>query len=174
VLKRSSGLDQRTRQGYYGESFVRVLAASAGLVVSRADLDVTGEDFTVGYPGQLGSLRHPKIEVQIKSWSRPQGDVTNWRYRMRADHYNELAGGMFYLPRFLFLVIVPDDPDRYTTVSDDALCLHRAGYWASFVKKPQVNGAQSLTVDVPRRNLLTPASLRGLFTTTIPRSRSPW
>lgn len=177
MLKQSSGLEQRTWQGYYGESFIRVLAASAGLIVSRADLDVTGEDFTVGYPGQRESLRYPKIDVQIKSWSRPTGTATSWRYRMRAEHYNELAGGLFYLPRYLFLVVVPDDPDRYTTVSNDALRLHRAGYWASFGKQRQVSGVQSLTVDVPRRNLLTPASLRALFSVhdaTLPGPRSPW
>src|SRR5947208_1796380 len=130
-VRQAQGLDQRTYQGYYGEAFVRALAASAGLIVSRPDLDVTGEDFSIGYPGMRGSLRHPRIEVQVKSWSNPGGSLATWRYRMRVEHFNELAGDMFYLPRYLFLVVVPDDTARYSRATDDALQLHRAGYWAS-------------------------------------------
>lgn len=162
-MKGSYGLDQRTHQGYYGEAFVRALAASAGLVVSRPDLDVTGEDFTLGYPGRRGSLRHPKIEVQVKSWCQPGGTPTTWRYRMRAEHFNELAGGQFYLRRYLFLIIVPADVEQYTHAADDALRLCHAGYWASFAHLPPIGDARSITVDVPRKNLLTAASLRSLL-----------
>ena len=42
------------------EAFVRALAAAAGLVVSRADLDVTGEDFTLG---------HPALKARRVGWS---------------------------------------------------------------------------------------------------------
>lgn len=172
-MTKHTRLDQRTHQGYYGEAFVRVLAASAGLIVSRPDLDVTGEDFTIGYPGRRGTARYPKIEVQVKSWSRPTGDDTVWRYRMRANHYNELAGEPFYLPRYLFLVVVPSDAEHYSSVADDALRLHHAGYWASFSDRPRALNAQTVTVDVPRRNLLTAASLRGLIPTRLPTAPLP-
>jgi hypothetical protein len=172
-MRQTRGLDQRTHQGYYGEAFVRALAASAGLVVSRADLDVTGEDFTIGFPGRRGSLRHPKIEVQVKSWCHPGGNTTMWRYRMRAEHYNELAGDLFYLPRYLFLVIVPADAEQYTSVANDAMRLHHAGYWASFADQPQVVQARTITVDVPRHNLLTAASLRNLLPTAFPTLPGP-
>jgi hypothetical protein len=174
-MKQTHGLDRRTHQGYYGEAFVRALAASAGLVVARADLDVMGEDFMIGYPGRRGSLRHPKIEVQVKSWSSPVGDGAVWRYRMRVEHFNELAGTMFHLPRYLFLVIVPAEADLYTTVETDALRLHHAGYWASFADHQSVKNAQSTTVSVPKANLLTATSLRGLLPhalTGVPTSRS--
>jgi hypothetical protein len=163
AVRRTHGLDPRIRQGYYGEAFVRALAASAGLVVSRPDLDVSGEDFIIGMPGLRGSVRNPRIEVQVKSWCNPSGSATTWRYRMRAAHFNELAGGRFYLPRYLFLVVVPQDADEYAVAADDALRLHHAGYWASFADRELVAGASTITVDVPRRNLLTAAALRGLM-----------
>jgi hypothetical protein len=174
AVTQAGGLDQRTHQGYYGEAFVRVLAASAGLVVSRADLDVTGEDFTIGLPGLRGTLRHPRIEVQVKSWCRPSGSASSWRYRMRIEHFNELAGDRFYLPRYLFLVVVPDDVRKYTSVAADALQLHHAGYWASFADQAPVTGARTTTVDVPRKNLLNAATLRSLFPTapTLPGPRT--
>jgi hypothetical protein len=167
-MKQAYGLDPKAHQGYYGECFVRALAASAGLVVSRPDLDVMGEDFTIGYPGRRGSLRHPKIDVQVKSWSNPVGTHTVWRYRMRAHHYNELAGHQFYLPRYLFLVIVPADVEHYTQVEANSLRLHHAGYWASFATAARAENAQTITVDVPKSNLLTAESLRALLPTHLP------
>lgn len=43
------GLDPNQHQGLFGESFVRVLASAAGLIVSRAELDVDGCDFTISH-----------------------------------------------------------------------------------------------------------------------------
>jgi hypothetical protein len=74
----SMGLDRNQHQGLFGESFVRVLASAAGLIVARAELDVTGEDLTISYKGVLGHTRHPKIGVQVKSWSRPVCRGEQW------------------------------------------------------------------------------------------------
>jgi hypothetical protein len=63
----SMGLDPNQHQRLFGESFVRALASAAGLIVSRAELDVTGDDFTISYKGVLGNTRHPKSDVQVKS-----------------------------------------------------------------------------------------------------------
>jgi hypothetical protein len=69
-----TALEDRVWQGHYGEAFVRSLACAAGLVTSKKDLDVDGVDIQIGYPGVLGSMRYPAIDVQVKSWSNPSGD----------------------------------------------------------------------------------------------------
>ena len=164
----SMGLDRNQHQGLFGESFVRVLASAAGLIVSRAELDVAGEDFTISHKGVLGATRHPKIDVQVKSWShqcavRRDG---HWKYRMRARHFNELAGTDFALPRFLVLVIVPADCADYATTRHDVVELKHAAYWLSLQDRQPVNGAPDATVpvDVPEANLLTVEALRALMT----------
>ncbi|MFG2043995.1 DUF4365 domain-containing protein [Dactylosporangium sp. NPDC048998] len=162
-MRSTDGLERKTHQGYYGEAFVRLLAAAAGLVVARADLDVTGEDFTIGYPGSRGGSRYPKIEVQVKSWSTPTGNDQFWRYRMQVESFNRLAGDDFYLPRYLFLILVPAEAESYTKADSQALRVHHAGYWASFSERQTVADAGSLTVDVPKRNLLTASSLHSLL-----------
>ncbi|GIG58524.1 hypothetical protein Lfu02_28960 [Longispora fulva] len=162
-MRSATGLNPQMRQGYYGEAFVRVLAAASGLVVARMEVDVTGEDFIIGYPGRRNAVRYPKIEVQVKSWSVPKGNDNAWRFRMRAEHFNELAGTEFYVPRFLFLIVVPPDEDSYARADRDALRLHHAGYWASFRNQIPVTDAGSVTVDVPKDNLLTAHSIHHLF-----------
>ena len=91
----SMGLGRNQHQGSFGESFVRMLASAAGLIVARAELDVTGEDLTISYKGVIGHTRHSKIEVQVKSWSRPVCRGEHWQYHLRARHFNELAAQRF-------------------------------------------------------------------------------
>lgn len=69
---------------------------------------------------KLGRLRHPNIEVQVKSWSKRIAVEQHgyWKYHLRTRHYNELAGTDFMVPRFLVLVIVPDDWHEYANQDD--------------------------------------------------------
>lgn len=163
----SMGLDPNQHQGLFGESFVRVLASAAGLIVSRAELDVTGDDFTISHKGVLGRVRHPKIELQVKSWSRRRAvwQGGHWQYQLRARHFNELAGADFALPRFLVLVIVPDDWTDYATVSPDSVHLKYAAYWRSLRddKRVTVDPDTKVPVHVPRANLLTVDALRAMM-----------
>lgn len=166
------GLDPNQHQGLFGESFVRVLASAAGLIVARAELDVTGDDFTISHKGLLGDTRHPKIDVQVKSWSRRRAvwKEGHWRYTMKAKHFNELAGTGFALPRFLVLVIVPDDCADYATTRHDVVELKHAAYWLSLQDRQPVDGApdRKIPVDVPGTNRLTVDALRALLTPGAP------
>jgi len=162
-------LEDRVWQGHYGEAFVRGLACAAGLVTSKKDLDVDGVDIQIGFPGWLASVRHPAIEAQVKSWSEPNFDEVNYRYPLEISNYDNLVGSVgtdFPLPRFLFLVIVPEDKNGYTSASNDCLLLHHAAYWVSLMEEipaAQLPNTSSKTVYVPRRNLLTVDALLDLL-----------
>jgi hypothetical protein len=160
------GYGRYNLQGYFGESFVRVLASAAGLIASKPDIDVIGIDFTLSYPGSRGTTRFPMIDVQVKSWSRAAGSVDAWHYPMEVAHYNGLAGEDYCVPRYLFLVVVPDDAEQYAYADGDALRLRHCGYWASLADRPPVGTDQqkTITVRVPKRNLLTVPALRALLT----------
>jgi hypothetical protein len=158
------GYDRSNLQGYFAESFVRVLASAAGLIASKSDLDMMGVDFTLSLPGARGTQRFPRIDVQVKSWSRAAGTADALHFPMKATHYNLLAGGDWSVPRHLFLVVVPDDVDQYTSADGEALRLRHCGYWASLASQPQVDvQRKSVTIHVPKRNVLTVRSLRALL-----------
>ncbi len=164
---RRPALDRYAHQGHYGESFVHALAAAAGLQLSKPYPDVDGVDWMIGRPGGRG-FKSPWIEVQVKSWSVPQGSREHWRYReLTEQQFNKLAGE-FQLHRYLFLVVVPDVADNYTEAGCQALRLHHAAYWASFRSSPPVDNPSSRKkkpVRIPKANLLTVTSLRGLMET---------
>jgi hypothetical protein len=163
---RRMGMTLRQHQGHHGEGFVFAMASSAGLLISRPSLDIDGVDWLIGFPGQLGTVRSPKMEVQVKSWSVPEGDEDAWAYRMRLRHYNALAGGGFEVRRYLVLVIVPADVAGYATCEHDAMRVSHAAYWTSLADRPVLpggeNDSKTVVVPVPRSNLLTPETLKAL------------
>ncbi|GAA0804533.1 DUF4365 domain-containing protein [Spirilliplanes yamanashiensis] len=151
-------------QGYFGECFVRVLASAAGLIAGQQDIDHTGVDFSIDFPGARGTARFPKIEAQVKSWSSPRGNDLHWHYTMDVANYNNLAGPGFSVPRYLFLVVVPADVQLFAEVDESAMRLSHCGYWVSLANEAVIDPSarRTVTVRVPKRNVLTPAGLRAL------------
>jgi hypothetical protein len=153
-------------QGLHGEGYIFAMASTAGLLASRPILDVDGVDWLIGSPGPLGTARSPKIEVQVKTRSHPTGNEDSWGCRLSTGHFNALAGPGFDLRRFLIMVAVPDELSRLAVCDADCMRLHHAAYWVSLAgEEPFADGPDapaSVTVQVPRRNLLTPSSLRAL------------
>lgn len=158
-------MDRNTRQGAFGEIFVRALAVASGVTIAKSEPDVTGDDFTFGYPGTLGGISFPKVDVQVKSWSRPISDDRFWSYPMQVKHFNNLAGNTYLLPRFLVLVVVPDEPDQYAIGEHCRLVLRHSAYWVSLrsLSRLDTTTKTKVTVKVPKTNLLTTTSLLGLL-----------
>lgn len=156
-------------QGHFGECFIAVLAAAAGLQISKSVPDASGEDYELKSPSR-GSRDFPRLEAQVKSWSRPRGSDNHWRYDgLTEKQFDSLAGGGFRVPRYLFLVIVPDAVDAYSDVDHECLRLNHAAYWASFAddERPTAPSADKRRpVEVPKDNLLDVKALWALLSST--------
>ncbi|PZH13355.1 hypothetical protein C1I97_11685 [Streptomyces sp. NTH33] len=91
---------------------------------SQPSRDRRGVDWEFTYPSSDGGCKHPRILAQVRCWSRsraePEDGSQTWRYPLRVHNYNLLAGRDWYDPRFLFLVIVPDDRSAWVEVSRGA------------------------------------------------------
>jgi hypothetical protein len=157
-------LDQNNHQGWFGESFIQVLAAAAGLQCSPLTPDCTGVDLDISGTREVRG-DFPCVKAQVKSWSAPRGSDGTWRYGgLTQKRFNALAGPR-RVPRFLFLVIVPPDASMYADADEDFLRLSRAAYWVSLSEQEQVRDPRcdrKAPIVVPRQNLLTPKSLATL------------
>ena len=158
-------LTVQQHQGLHGEGFVFALASAAGLTLAKFNVDVDGVDWLIAHPGPLGGTRSPKIEVQVKSWSVPEGDDESWSYRLHVKHFNSLAGRHWDLRRYLVLVTTPASPTDYASASE-VMVLRYAAYWLSLadqeVRPTGPRDPQTVAVRVPRSNRLTVAGLRAL------------
>jgi hypothetical protein len=162
-------LDAKQHQGKFGEDYVRVLASAAGLLVLKDDLDVDGVDLGFRATGRYGRAFSPMIEAQIKTWSAPKGAAGHLMYRgLNEWQFNRLAGPDFTVPRFLFLICVPADNQRYTDAVTDGVMLRHLGYFVSLhSEKPIQNPdrTRKRMVRVPTANVLTVSALRRLTET---------
>ncbi|MER5363270.1 DUF4365 domain-containing protein [Streptomyces sp. NPDC002785] len=151
-------------KGDFGEQFVRALATAANLNVSNSR-DRLGIDWELTFPGRGGTRRYPQIQEQVKCWNRPKDTGDSWRYPLRVHNYNLLSGRDFYVPRFLLLVVVPEDAGEWVEAPHEGLLLRHAAYWACFHDNELTDRPKdsSLTVSVPKANLLTTETLHDLF-----------
>ncbi|MFH8756598.1 DUF4365 domain-containing protein [Streptomyces atroolivaceus] len=157
-------MGDNNHKGDFGEQFVRALATAANLNVSSSR-DRLGVDWELTYPGRGGTRKYPQIQAQVKCWNRPEDAGGSWRYPLRVHNYNLLSGRDFYIPRFLFLVVVPEDTGEWVEATHEGLLLRHAAYWACFHDHQNTDRPKEsrLTVSVPKANLLTTETLHGLF-----------
>ena len=160
-------LDARSHQGKFGEDYIRVLASAAGLLVSQDDLDHDGVDFCIKLPGPSPRGWSPRIDVQVKTSSRPKQRAAAFDFDgLNQRQFNKLAGPDYVVPRFLFLVVVPAKSDQYAALNTGGLLLRDVGYYVSLrdrmpVDKPR--GDRHIRVTVPTANVLTVTTLRRLI-----------
>ncbi|MGH3166485.1 MAG: DUF4365 domain-containing protein [Trebonia sp.] len=160
-------LDVKSHQGKFGEDYVRVLASAAGLIVYTPDLDRDGVDLLLRLPARTGVAAYPSIDVQVKSWSRPRKSGGTWRFDgLNEVQFNKLAGSDYTVPRYLFLVVVPDDSRQYAEISPDGMLLRFQGYYLSLSEEPLIdnpNPDRKHAVHVPIGNVLTVGTLLTLM-----------
>jgi Domain of unknown function (DUF4365) len=160
-------LDARSHQGKFGEDYIRVLASAAGLLVYTPDLDYDGVDLLIRRPGKQGAAASPAIDVQVKSWSRPRRSSASYSFNgLNEKQFNKLAGPQFTVPRYLFLVVVPQSAAAYSEVMTDGMLLRYQAFYASLrsedpIKEP--SGKRRRTVRVPIGNILTVGTLHALI-----------
>jgi hypothetical protein len=156
-------LDAPNHQGKFGQDYIRVLASAAGLLVYTHDLDRDGIDLGFRFPGRVGRVASPTLEVQVKSWSRPTERAGHWHFDgLTEEQFNRLAGDDYVVPRCLFLVIVPSQPQRYTHVGVEGMLLRHVGFFHSLRDEPLIprpDRGRRRPVRVPAGNVLTVRSL---------------
>ncbi|MQY03700.1 DUF4365 domain-containing protein [Actinomadura macrotermitis] len=159
-------LERRNHQGKFAEDYVRALASAAGLLIFKDDLDHDGVDLGFKYPGRGGLVASPAIEVQVKSWSRPVVRGSELVFRgLSETQYNKLVDGPFLVPRYLFVVVVPADRERYVRVDTEGLLLSKLCYYRGFdgdepIAEPDAKRHPELRM--PLGNVLTVRALREL------------
>ena len=77
------------------------------------------------------------------------------RYPLKRKNYDDLILADVLAPRILVLVMIPQDIGEWMVLSVEQLVLRRCGYWVSLAGQPQSENETSVTVSVPRANVLT-------------------
>ncbi|WP_157253587.1 DUF4365 domain-containing protein [Nonomuraea typhae] len=165
VLNGEWYFERRNHQGWYGECFVQALAGAAGLQMGKPYPDVTGIDYDFTLTWEVDG-DFPCLKAQVKSWSAPKLVDGFWKYRgLTEKQFNALAGQR-RVPRYLFVVIVPEDLTTFIHADKHRLQLKQAAYWISLADRERIAGARAdrkVEVLIPEDNLLTVDRLLGLL-----------
>jgi hypothetical protein len=155
----SIGMSRPAQQECFGDAFLLAVAAVAGCAVSFRRPDDDSIDWTLS--SKLS--RRPKIDVQMKTWTGDDGTSDPIRYPLKRKNYHNLILTDVLVPRILVVVTMPQEIGEWMELSEEQLLLRRCGYWVSLAGQPQSDNQTSVTVSVPRANVLTADSLQGLM-----------
>ena len=139
--------------------YVGAIAARAGYTASTPSPDRDGVDLQI----QAGGAMRPALDVQLKTTAnlkrRGDGHVG---YPLKCRNY-DLLRIETQTPRLLVVLDLPNEEDRWMTVTEDELVLRHRAYWLSLQGYKETANKESITVPIPEGNLFDVEGLRCLM-----------
>lgn len=145
-------------------AYITAMAAQAGLNHNAPVVDEDSVDLTLIGKNYPGLFKDPHIQLQLKCTSQNliNGDVI--KYPLSIKNYEELRGTSYICPRYLVVLLVPQNEQEWIVHHDEHMALHNQCYWISIKDYPSTTNTTSVVVDVPLNQRLTTDTLLKLMT----------
>jgi hypothetical protein len=111
------------------------------------DPNATLTDFSLQFQLKATSANLPLIDDKLS-------------YALEVDQYDKLRSTAVAIPRIAVLMVLPEDPEEWLTVSADALITRRCARWTSLYGAPETANTRTTTVRFAVDRVLTPKALR--------------
>jgi hypothetical protein len=161
IARNVMGVQDNTAQGDFGEAWVEVIAAAAGMDHVRFTPDRDKVDVEVTLLEEVQGTYHPAVKVQVKTeLGLLPGDDGIVRYRLDIGTYDFLRRTNHGTPRVLVVFGLDQTGERVTLASEGTV-LRGYGHWVSLAGKPGVD-AKSVVVELPVTNRMDTAGLRDM------------
>ncbi len=155
-------MDRSQQQEQFSLAYARAVATIAGYAIYKPEVDDDSIDLGVAARGGAGTLRSPRLEIQVKCTYTDVLHDREIRYPLKLKNYDDLRLPC-HVPRILLVVLVPEDPADWLTQTEDELILRRCAYWVSLAGQPESANEKSVTVHLPRGNVFSPAALEDMM-----------
>ncbi|BBU69026.1 DUF4365 domain-containing protein [Fluviibacter phosphoraccumulans] len=154
-------MDPQKQKEQFQYAYVCALAAHAGLNRGSFDVDDDSIDITFQAKGNFGSgrLRSPMIQVQLKCSSQQMIADDVIKFPLKIKNYNDLRGDDVVVPRYLAVLLVPDDLEEWIAHNEDHIALFKSCHWLSLRDYGPTDNQTTVTVDVPLSQRLTSKTL---------------
>ena len=157
-------MDIAQRKEQFSIAYIHTIAAQIGLNTASLSVDNDSVDLILKGKGYAGKIRNPQIELQLKCTSQTSNiSQTAIHYPLKLKNYNDLRGNDVLCPRYLVVLLVPENPDDWIYFAETSLTLRNACYWASIRHYPKTFNKISVSVDIPLSQQLTNHSLSYLM-----------
>lgn len=160
-------------QGDYGETWLRAVAASSGLLHGRpTTLDLEKADVELVRMGLWHGMWHPTVKVQVKTTVDLREEDGHFVYELDAGTYNVLRRDNETVRRVLAVFRLPRNGERVRLLKSGTLLAGR-GAWVSLEGQPETANASSCTVRLPLANAIDRPGLERMLATYGVRSSTP-
>ncbi|MEW5251273.1 DUF4365 domain-containing protein [Microbulbifer discodermiae] len=85
------------------------------------------------------------------------------KFNLSVKNYNDLRGDDILSPRYLFVVVVPKEPKNWLRYESKLTKLQHCCYWMSIKDFPETSNTTSVTIDIPKSQLLSAESMLSLM-----------
>lgn len=150
-------------------AYVLAVAAKAGIVIKMGD---RSHDYGIdGDFHQVSIIRGARKEsgitlhFQLKSTTNFVKTGEYIRYELDAQTHAALADRakqVRAVPAVLLVLCLPNDPLDQFSIGEEELIIRNCCYW-HFVSADFVKNKRSVTIEIPRQNMLTPKNLNHLL-----------
>jgi len=157
-------MDISARKEQFSFAYIQAIAAQIGLNYSKDAVDDDSVDIRLSGKGFTGGkVRNPKIEIQLKCTSQNlvKGDVI--KFPLKLKNYNDPRGEDVAAPRYLMVLVVPEQIGNWTHVTNNALVLFNNCYWASLRYRPKTKNLTNVSVEISVDQKVTTKSLMKLM-----------
>ncbi len=151
------------RQEQFSKAYVQAVAATAGYSCTTPVVDDDSVDVTIAARGARGTIRSPRLDVQVKSWTVPKVIADDLHYPLAIKNYNDLRHEDYLVPRMLIVVVMPANLDEWVELSHPETTVRRCGYWTSLRGMGPTMNTDSVTVTVPMSQQLSVEALKVLM-----------
>jgi hypothetical protein len=148
----------------FGQAYVRAIAHAAGYFVQEANraVDNDGVDLTLLSRDPTGSVRSPRLDVQLKT-TACAGTADPFPVDLPIKNYTELSDIRLQVPRVLVVVAVPTDPATWVDATDERLLVRHCGYWHSLHGQTQTTNTTTARVLIARDNRFDVAAVKAIM-----------
>ena len=160
-------LTSNDREEALSRAYAHAVAARAGYTTAVYSEDRDGVDIRI----QAGGAMRPAIELQLKATINlgepDEGGYFHFPLKLR--NY-DLLSIQTQTPRLLVVLDLPKEENQWMTITSDELVLRHRAYWLSLEGREETTNLTSITVLIPKENVLNVESLRMLMAQSRTRS----
>ena len=152
-------------QEVFSKAFIGLICASAGYPTALAtrEEDSRGVDLRILDKKDRSTFILVQAKCALSKSTTVNIKKDKIVYKLDAKNYNRLIERSITGRYILILVVVPDLPKDWLKLSEDCLTAYKCAYWKSLEGCEKKENASTVSIDIPKANLLTKEAIESLM-----------
>lgn len=163
------GAEENVVKERLAHAILELVAARAGCEILQPNTDYTSIDAIIK---QISGKPGYQIDVQLKDGAAMRGDATHIKFNLKKKNYDDLRETNLIIPRMLVVAELSDTCADWVKCSEQSVRFSKSVYWIDLYGKPVSSNTSSVTVDIPRKNVLSANILAALMATGFDNMKS--